>query len=685
MRRRQFFRATGLAVAGAAAGRVLGRSQSAEAAASTVVVNSRWVAPVFQQINYNLLGYAGRTFTTSSNNGWAHHSDFPGGGSPQTQQSLTCRWEDLTDYFQTPAPWPTVMGIMNNVNTTGPGVTGQPNNLAALYLGVGAGMSSDNDSHGLPMNYRAMTAPSSLASLPVPAGTWSGTPTMADGSAAKPVIPVIGWNLGGTSLIDIANGLHDTDTIIPAAQACKNWAADANGNPAYTGQPGGQVFIRLMHEFNGNWAPYCPGNSAQPSTCSASDFVNAWKHIVNVFAAQGATNARWVWAPNVVGSKAANGTHSGWVNGSGTTALCYPGDAYVDYVGLDGYNKSVPNWTTFTNVFQTSYNWMYNGDAFTNGPITTTKPMIITEFSSLEDDNFTSPPQTKAQFITDIGTVVPASFPNVEGVMLWHSNVGDGLEWPMTSSAAAVSAWNSLARNAAFQGKPDLIQGVTQALAGGGGGGIINRTASGVAVTNGSTSKTTCTLTLPTVAAGDVLYLVNSGGSADTFSKTGAGTLTTLLGPNTITGSAGTVWGYLLRYVAAAGDTGKTITATGSNRVGRSMACSPGYEGVNAATPEDGTGKVTTTSKPVVTRQITTTHANCWCVQLCTSVTNSGATYSSHPGTQRADAGGSGNLANVSDSNGSVGPAGTVAGGGSFGLTASAESSAAYTVTVNPA
>jgi hypothetical protein len=179
---------------------------------------------------------------------------------------------------------------------------------------------------------------------------------------------------------------------------------------------------------------------------------------VQVFANQGATNARWVWCPNVASSQAGTVGPTPWNPGSGTIAMCYPGDAWVDYVGLDGDNKYTPSWRTFQNLFQGSYNWMYQGDAFTNGPITTTKSMIICEVSSYEDDMFTSPPQTKGQFIADIQNVVANTFTNVIGVINWF-DCTDALEWPTTSSPAAVTAWNNLAR--ARTGRVPLVAGIT--------------------------------------------------------------------------------------------------------------------------------------------------------------------------------------------------------------------------------
>ena len=85
------------------------------------------------------------------------------------------------------------------------------------------------------------------------------------------------------------------------------------------------VYLRFAHEMNGNWYPWGSRvNGNQPA-----DYVRAWRHVHDVFAATGAENARWVWSPDAE-------------PGSTPVALqpLYPGDAYVDYVGLTAYGHT---------------------------------------------------------------------------------------------------------------------------------------------------------------------------------------------------------------------------------------------------------------------------------------------------------------------------------------------------------
>ena len=70
----------------------------------------------------------------------------------------------------------------------------------------------------------------------------------------------------------------------------------------------------------------------------------------DIFAQQGVTNATWVWCPNIASAV------------SHAAATLYPGDNYVDWTCMDGYNWGTDHgnsWQTFDQVFGGS---AYNGD-----------------------------------------------------------------------------------------------------------------------------------------------------------------------------------------------------------------------------------------------------------------------------------------------------------------------------------
>jgi Glycosyl hydrolase family 26 len=78
--------------------------------------------------------------------------------------------------------------------------------------------------------------------------------------------------------------------------------------------------ISFGHEFNGFWYPW--GTTGT----TAAEFVAAWRLIHRLFAAAHATNVIWVWDPNVISAKPQL-----------QLSAYYPGDAYVDWIGITGY------------------------------------------------------------------------------------------------------------------------------------------------------------------------------------------------------------------------------------------------------------------------------------------------------------------------------------------------------------
>lgn len=94
-----------------------------------------------------------------------------------------------------------------------------------------------------------------------------------------------------------------------------------------TGRP---FFIRYAHEMNGVWMTWSAGDPRQ--------YIAAWRHVVRVFRQEGATNARFIWAPNVNGFQD-DATFERMAR------LYWPGRAYVDQVGLTLVRFKQQPWT----------------------------------------------------------------------------------------------------------------------------------------------------------------------------------------------------------------------------------------------------------------------------------------------------------------------------------------------------
>lgn len=177
---------------------------------------------------------------------------------------------------------------------------------------------------------------------------------------------------------------------------------------------GSEVWFRPMHEMNGNWYPWCGTVNGN----SPAAFVPAWRRIRDIFAAEGATNVKFVWSPNAdsVPNTAANSIAAYW-----------PGDAYVDYLALDGYNfgsTTGSSWRSFDDVF---------GRAYTSVTALSAKPLFIAETACSPTGG------DKAAWISQMFASIPARFPRITGVTWFNTN--KECDWRLESSPASLSAF----------------------------------------------------------------------------------------------------------------------------------------------------------------------------------------------------------------------------------------------------
>jgi hypothetical protein len=239
---------------------------------------------------------------------------------------------------------------------------------------------------------------------------------------------LISWGTDNIPLDTIINGASDGEDAVALAPA----AALAKSYP-------GTLYIRLDWEMNGSWSGWNPSNPAQEGQSETpATFVAMWQHVVNYFRAVGVTNVKWVWAPNVDG-------------GTGTMGAYYPGNSYVDYVGLDGYNYAYTQdaaWQTPQQVFGASYSELES---------ITQKQVIITETSSVEADSTdASEGFSKAQWIAQLSSYLP-SLGNVIGVCWFNQPALVGattVNFGVHSSSAALNAWKQyFVHNPEYHGK----------------------------------------------------------------------------------------------------------------------------------------------------------------------------------------------------------------------------------------
>jgi len=199
------------------------------------------------------------------------------------------------------------------------------------------------------------------------------------------------------------------------------WARDAKN----WGHP---FFLRFNWEMNGNWQfPW----SAQLNGNTPRDYINAWRHVRGIFNRVGASNVTWVWAPNI----------SSW--NTVPMAQVYPGNSYVDWIGLDGYNfassQNMP-WMSFQQVYSGDRSLVSNSKNSYN-EITTLapgKPLIITEFATGEAGDGGA---QKAEWIrTALNNTIINRYPRIKAIVWFNWNDG-GHSWAVESSQASQDAF----------------------------------------------------------------------------------------------------------------------------------------------------------------------------------------------------------------------------------------------------
>jgi Glycosyl hydrolase family 26 len=239
--------------------------------------------------------------------------------------------------------------------------------------------------------------------------------TMLSGLAAGGRIPIITWeawvNGVGAPLTNIIGGTYDS-MITARAQAVKAF--------------GKKFFLRWGHEMNGNWYPWDGANNGANLAATAT-FIAAYRHIHDLFVAAGATNALWVFCPNV--ASVPGDSWNQWQN-------YYPGDAYVDWTGFDGYNwgtvQATSTWQTFATIAGSIY-----ASLAAKG-----KPIMIPETASAEQGG------DKTAWIAGILPAMKTMFPEVKALVWFQMN--KETDWRVDSSPSAATAFISLAKDPYF-------------------------------------------------------------------------------------------------------------------------------------------------------------------------------------------------------------------------------------------
>lgn len=195
----------------------------------------------------------------------------------------------------------------------------------------------------------------------------------------------------GNMVYDVLNGKYD-EFLLNYAQTVKDF-----GHP---------VLFRLGNEMNGDWCPYSSYNTSKDTLV----FKEFYRYVHRFFTDAGADNVIWIWNPN-----GKSFPDFEWND----EVMYYPGDEYVDIVGLTAYNTGTyypgENWTSFAVLYDPIYarsNTLYS------------QPLMITEFAS------SSVGGDKNQWIRDMFDHIQ-SYPRIKAAVWW-----DGCDWDANGNVA---------------------------------------------------------------------------------------------------------------------------------------------------------------------------------------------------------------------------------------------------------
>ena len=182
-----------------------------------------------------------------------------------------------------------------------------------------------------------------------------------------------------------------------------------------------RVYIRLAHEMNGNWYPW----GAAVGGNSAASYQLMWQRVRGAFSTEGldAHTVQWIWAVN----------HEDV--GSFRAEDYYPGDEYVDWIGIDGYNwgasQSWSSWSAPETVF---------------GPMAarlrklTQKPLALTETASSSATPGAVNVAAKSEWITQLFTYATSS---IDARMIVWFNEDKETDWAVFGGANGDETYRS--------------------------------------------------------------------------------------------------------------------------------------------------------------------------------------------------------------------------------------------------
>ncbi|MEU4620167.1 glycosyl hydrolase [Actinoplanes sp. NPDC023801] len=177
------------------------------------------------------------------------------------------------------------------------------------------------------------------------------------------------------------------------------------------------ILLRWGWEMNGDWFAWSGARNGR----DAGDYVKVWRRLHRVFAGEGVTNVSWVWSPNWNSSPAES-----W----NRVQRYYPGDDYVDWVGISGYNFYDESPATLFHPVTAMYG--------------SRKPIILSETAAVRD---------RTRYIKRLRSWVEDT-PQVGAVVWFDTDIQEGTDhnFRFDTDDASLAAYRAMARSPRFAG-----------------------------------------------------------------------------------------------------------------------------------------------------------------------------------------------------------------------------------------
>src|SRR3989339_29100 len=192
------------------------------------------------------------------------------------------------------------------------------------------------------------------------------------------------------------------------------------------------VFLRLAHEFNTGTYPWSVPNNGK----DANKYIKAYKHVVDVFKKEKVNNVKWVWCFNNVSNP--KEAWNDWI-------LAYPGNDYVDWIGIDGYNwGETQEWSGWE-----AFRYLFRDQVRLAKKLWPDKPVMIAEFSSAEKGG------DKAVWIKDMLGSLKSSMRNIDAI-IWF-DVRKEADWRVNSSNKSLEMFRQVIQDPIFSSSGEAM------------------------------------------------------------------------------------------------------------------------------------------------------------------------------------------------------------------------------------